>query len=171
MHCEVVSWATLCLGYILIELHPEWVSQPYIITAYAMLAHVGATVQQQYHTAFPCITQHNLGCCSSLEGQPPSGIWGGGGEGGVETVPTAVHWPMLMSQYLRAWKNLLTNSESVPSIILNSFFVPAPACHIEQLCSHTAHVVCRSSKLPACRRCLTSALLFMCKLVCKDSRH
>ncbi len=83
VHCEVVSWATLCLGYILIELHPEWVSQPYIITAYAMLAHVGATVQQQYHTAFPCITQHNLGCCSSLEGQPPSGICGGGGGGVV----------------------------------------------------------------------------------------
>lgn len=75
----------------------------------------------------------------------------------------AVHWPMLMSQYLRAWKNLLTNSEAVPSIILNSFFVPASTCYMEQSCPHTAHVVCRPSKLPACQGYLTSALHFMYK--------
>ena len=52
--------------------------------------------------------------------------------------PDAVHCPTLMSQYLRAAKNLLTNSESVPSIILKSFLVPAAVHYIARGFSSSA---------------------------------
>ncbi len=159
------------MGCPLIGLNPDWATPRvgYLIAIASQLMqclHVCAcaTVQQQAQTAFPCITQQSRMLQFSAKTNSGMREWC------VETVPTAVHWPMLMSQYLRAWKNLLTNSESVPSIILNSFFVPASTCYIKQSCSHTAHVVCKPSKRPACRWCLTSACNSYANL-CKDSRQ
>ena len=70
-----------------------------------------------YVTLLSCRKQHGRS----------GGVAVGKEEAGA-SVPVAVHCPMLMSQYLRAWKNLFTNSESVPSMILNSFLVPAAVC-------------------------------------------
>ena len=50
------SWL---VGYPLIGLHPEWESHCDLITAYAAFACVSANVQQQTHTASPCITQQS----------------------------------------------------------------------------------------------------------------